>query len=91
MTIVTQEGELVNYNNVRNIATYTGKVEDTDVAAIIAFDVNGTIINEEIADGAIQLGVYNDIDECDAVMNTLIAAIAGDSRIFKMPEPKVVD
>lgn len=90
MTIITQDGNLVNYDNVKQISAFAGEVDKTDIFAILAFDLNSKSVDDlsgEITDGAIWLGMYNDAEECDKVLAGLIAAFAADSRIYQMPEP----
>lgn len=91
MTIVTQDFELVNYDNVKQISIFTAEVDKTDVFAILAFDLNRSSADELDDIGAIYLGIYNDKEECDKVIDSLIAAIAGDSRIFQMPEAALTE
>lgn len=94
MTIITQDGDIVNYDNVKQISSFSGEVDKTNIFAILAFDINSQpidILGDEITDGAIWLGMYNDEEECEKVIKALIAAIAGDSRIYQMPEPAMAD
>lgn len=88
MTIISQDGELINYDNIKKITSFVGDIDGAKVFAIIAFDLNSTI-EDDITDGAIQLGIYNDITECDKEINNIISALASDSKIYQMSEPKL--
>lgn len=88
MTIITQENDIVNYNGLSHISTYTGAVENTECFAVLAFSTNSKI-EDEITDGAIQLGLYNSDDECKKVLNDLVNAILTEQKIFRMPIPDI--
>lgn len=89
ITILTQESELVNYNSLTRISTFSGVVEDTECFAIIAFPMDSKI-EDDITDGVIHLGIYNSEEECADVINNLIKAIENGQKTFIMPDPVVV-
>lgn len=89
MTIITQESELVNYNSLTRISTFSGEVEDTECFAIIGFPVDSKI-EDDVTDGVIHLGIYNSEEECAEVINKFIEAIESEQKIFRMPDPVVV-
>lgn len=88
MTIISQDGELINYANIIRITPFVGEIDKVEVYAILAFDLNSTF-DDSITDGAIQLGIYNDLTECDKEINNIISALASDSKIYKMSEPEL--
>lgn len=88
MIIITQDNELVVFENMKTISTYSGTVENTEIFAVVASDEISDEVNDK---NAVWLGIYNDKDECDTAINMLIDAIADEHKIFQMPNAKVVD
>lgn len=87
MTIITQDEELINYNSIKRIAAFIGDVEGKDekVYAVLAFDTNSSI-DDEITDGVMQLGIYNNEYECNSVMQMLIEQLEKNAPVFRMPQ-----
>lgn len=102
MTIITQEDDLINYDSIKRITSFVAEVQDeetnesTDLCVVIAFDNNSKVTDEDIAsssdldviDGVINLGVYNNHEECDSAISSLISALKSNESVFKMPQPR---
>ncbi len=94
MTIITQDGMLVNFEKVKSIIAVGGTIDDSDseAFALFAFDVTCKYGNmdeyyfDHYSEGVYQLGIYESQAECEDMMNKIIAAIANDSRIMQMLE-----
>lgn len=102
MTIVTQTNDLINYQSISKISIVTGTVageyaeiqskegskEEIPVFVVFAFDVIGSLVEDEYEDNGVSLGVYNSYDECQHALNQLIGSIGADDRFFVMPQPR---
>ena len=65
MIILTQNGEIVNFDNITSITTFSGVIEDEEVFCLLALspDISYDDDNDnDIINKAIQLGVYRTIE-----------------------------
>lgn len=88
MIILTQNGEIVNFDNITTITSFSGQIEDEQVFCLLALspDIND-ISDDDIINKAIQLGVYDTIEECENASQEIIKCIAENARICQMPDP----
>lgn len=92
MIILTQNGEIVNFDNITSITTFSGVIEDEEVFCLLAlspdisYDDDNDIINK-----AIQLGVYRTIEECENSNQEIIKCIAENVKICKIPDQIPID
>lgn len=90
MIILTQNGEIVNFDNITSITTFSGVIEDEEVFCLLALspDISYDNDNEnDIINKAIQLGVYRTIEECENASQEIIRCIAENARICQIPDP----
>lgn len=86
MTIVTQDLELINYDKLSKIVMYSGELDNTEIFAIVGFE---SMSEDFESNTDIMLGVYNNSDECEEVINSLLEAISVGKAVYQMPEPAV--
>ncbi len=93
MTIITQTEDLINYDAIKKICLVVGTIDDeqdnsqTQVYAVLAFDINSDIADEEDGDNSIQLGIYRSEIECRNVINEFISCLQAKESVFIMPQP----
>lgn len=89
MIILTQNGEIVNFDNITSITTFSGVIEDEEVFCLLALspDISNADDNEnDIINKAIQLGVYKTVEECENANQEIIKCIAGNEKICQIPD-----
>lgn len=89
MIILTQNGEIVNFDNITSITTFSGVIEDEEVFCLLALspDVSYDDDNDnDIINKAIQLGVYKTVEECENANHEIIKCIAGNEKICQIPD-----
>ena len=95
MTIVTQENDLINYDAIKLVSIYTGTFTDDDeneekeIYTLLAFDNNCEVGSDldEVVESAIQLGVFDNPQKCNEVLNGLIGSIVDGKPLFRIPQP----
>ena len=96
MTIVTQDLELINYDSLKKICSYSGEVvtqnpkgepELTEIFIVVGYDTNAYNMDDDEIGDAIQLGIYGSHDECTTVIEKMIDSIENSDRTFIMPSP----
>lgn len=88
MTIISQNTDIINYDNIIQISVFSSEVEGTQIFSIVAFDSNskGSVDEVDVED-VLTLGVYNSDDECYAVLSALIQTIDEFRNVYRMPAP----
>lgn len=90
MIILTQDGDIVNFDNITSISTFSGEIENEEVYCLLAISPDMSYDNEnrdDIINNAIQLGVYQTIEECEKANQEIIKCIAENVKICKIPDP----
>ena len=94
-SIITQDKEIVNYDNVVKIITYTvSSGEEPEADREIGFEpvyLIEAVTNEETIDGdgenTAALGIYEDEMKADDVLEQIIKWLKSNSEsVFRMPE-----
>lgn len=94
MIILTQNGEIVNFDNITSITTFSGVIEDEEVFCLLALSPDISYDNDndnDIINKAIQLGVYRTIEECENSNQEIIKCIAENVKICKIPDQIPID
>lgn len=93
MIILTQNGEIVNFDNITSITSFSGQIEDEQVFCLLALspDIDNDISDDDICNKAIQLAVYSTIEECEQASQEIIKCIAENARICQIPDPIIID
>jgi effector-binding domain-containing protein len=88
MTIVTQDREFVNYQNIVKISTYVGYVDDVECYTILGLAYNSKDYEGDV-ENAIQLGLYANKEEAHNATQVLLDAIASNKNTVKMPDSEI--
>lgn len=88
MTIVTQDEQLINYDNIIKVAVFLGNIEDVEYYNILAFANNSKDYDGDV-ENAIQLGLYANDKESYKAMRLFTDAIVSGKKIFKMPDSEI--
>ena len=99
MTIIIQENDIINYSAIKRISIFKGTVDsseeniDMNVAettfyGIIAFDFQSDFSDDiENQNDGLQIGIFDNEEECNMVMKELIKSIANGKTLFRIPQP----
>ena len=95
--IFTQDGALINCDNIIKIAIFTisnndleyaddAELGDTDTVYLIDAVTNYVPLNES-EDNVFTLGVYDDLEKADSVMEQIVKWVEnGMTNVFRMPK-----
>ncbi len=94
-SIVTQDGDVINYANIARIALFTVSVgneeetEPTDEAATFAYMIEAETAgkSDDEDGGSYTLGIYDDLTKAENAMEQIVKWLeTGMKSIFRMPD-----